>query len=349
MVLIPTAVRVDVSTFNTSTVIIRGEPIRAVRREFLVDFGIQLCQEEFKYAELARAFEEIERMGFNSVWLYDHFYPMIDPTNLSVLECFTALSALAPQTKNIRIGALVACNSFRSPSLLAKIGASLDVISSGRLEFGIGAGWYKNEYEAYGFPFPDALVRLEQLREAVQVIKKLWTEPRASFEGKYYALRDAISEPKPIQTPHPPIWIGGSGEKVTLRIVAEFGDYCNLMGSPREFRRKLHTLEKHCSRVRRSFDHIRKSWHGFLVLVDDRSLTRTTVQAIKSKIPIERTREMKFDDFVQRNIVGDKQECMEKIDELVDAGATYIIPHLFDSASLRLTRAFSREIMPAFK
>jgi alkanesulfonate monooxygenase SsuD/methylene tetrahydromethanopterin reductase-like flavin-dependent oxidoreductase (luciferase family) len=162
-------------------------------------------------------------------------------------------------------------------------------------------------------------------------------------------LKNAICEPKPLQKPHPPIWIGGTGEKRTLKIVAKYADYCNFVCSPQQYQHKLEVLEKYCLEVGRSFQSIRKSWHGFLVLVEDSNSIREKIGSIKSKNPIERVREMTLQKFVDDHIVGTKQECIDKIQELVDAGVTYIVPHVYDFPTLQVTKILSQEIIPSFK
>jgi len=172
---------------------------------------------------------QCEKLGFDSIWVYDHFITF-PATTQACFESWTTLSALATLTKNVGLGQIVTCNSYRYPSVLAKMGATLDVISNGRLNLGIGAGWYKLEYNAYGIPYPKDSVRIAQLREAVQIIKKMWTEDEPSFHGQYYTIDKAINSPKPIQKPHPPILIGGRGKKLTLGVMAEFADRCNFGG-----------------------------------------------------------------------------------------------------------------------
>src|SRR5579864_9507883 len=140
---------------------------------------------------------------------------------------------------------MVTCNSYRPPALLAKMASTVDALSHGRLDFGIGAGWYEEEYVAYGYPYPGTRERLERLREAVQVILAMWTQEEASFEGTYYAVRGAINQPKGVQKPHIPLLIGGGGEKVTLRLVAQYGDACNVGGGVANIKRKLDVLKQH--------------------------------------------------------------------------------------------------------
>ena len=171
----------------------------------VIKFRVQIAQDALDYPNVKRIASECEKLEFDSIWLYDHFYPLSPPFNKSVLESWTTLTALALETKAIRLGVLVTCNLFRHPSVLAKMSATVDVISGGRLQFGIGAGWYEEECLAYGIQFPKASVRIRRLRESVQIVKKMWTEEKSDFEGRYYRIKDAICEPKPVQKPHPPV------------------------------------------------------------------------------------------------------------------------------------------------
>src|SRR5919198_6389231 len=149
-----------------------------------------------QYETMSRVAQEAERLGFDSIWLYDHFHTVPQPTQELTFECWTSTAALARDTSTVRIGQMVTCNNYRNPALLAKMASTLDVMSHGRLDFGIGAGWHQEEFEAYGYPFPDGPERLRMLDEALQVIRAMWTEPYANFEGKYYQVRGAINEPK---------------------------------------------------------------------------------------------------------------------------------------------------------
>src|SRR5215471_18214930 len=180
------------------------------------------------YETMTRVAQLAEEVGFDSIWLYDHFHTVPQPSQELTFECWTTTAALARDTKRIRVGQMVTCNSYRNPALLAKMASTVDVLSHGRLNFGIGAGWYEHEYRAYGYPYPETGDRLRHLREAVQVILAMWTQEEATFEGKYYSVRGAINQPKGVQKPHIPLLIGGSGEKVTLKLVAQYADACNI-------------------------------------------------------------------------------------------------------------------------
>ena len=209
-----------------------------------------------------------DELGYDSAWVVDHFHTVPTPTQEITFECMMMLAALARDTKNIRIGQIVLCNSYRNPALLAKMASTLDVLSHGRLNFGIGAGWYEHEYKAYGYPYPDAPERLRMLREALKVIHAMWSQEEAVFEGKYYQVRGAINQPKGVQKPHIPILIGGSGEKVTLKLVALYGDACNVGGDLKTLQHKLEVLKEHCENVGRNFSDIHVTTGTYCSIAD---------------------------------------------------------------------------------
>jgi len=194
-----------------------------------------------------------DNLGFHSIYAYDLLIPHYnDDVGKNIFECFTLLSSTAVITNKIKIGQIVACNSYRSPSLLAKMLSTLDIISDGRIELGIGAGWYEQEYIAYGYDFRSNISRIKQLDESLSIIKAMWTAKKASFEGKYYTIKEAICNPKPIQKPHPTIMIGGSGEKYLLKVVARHADRYNLFfGSPDQMKRKISILKEYCNSIGR--------------------------------------------------------------------------------------------------
>ncbi|MDQ3225126.1 MAG: TIGR03560 family F420-dependent LLM class oxidoreductase, partial [Chloroflexota bacterium] len=197
-----------------------------------------------KYAAMTAAAQAADtEPNIDSIWVYDHFHTVPEPTLETTFECWTITATLARDTKRVRIGQMVGCNGYRNPALYAKIASTIDVASNGRLNAGIGAGWYEHEWRAYGYGFPDAPERLRMLREACQVIHAMWTDDFATFGGQRYQINGAINEPKGVQKPHPPLWIGGGGEKVTLKLVAQYGDACNVgAGDPETCRQKLGIL-----------------------------------------------------------------------------------------------------------
>jgi len=223
-------------------------------------FGLILPQEISDVGLLRETACEAERRGFDSLWLYDHFFHYPSATNTSVLEPFTLMSALAAWTTSIRIGTLVLCNAFRPPGLTAKMAATLDVLSGGRLELGLGAGWHEEEHRAYGYDFPAVAERIARMDEALQIMRALWSDGAASFAGSYYRLEAAICEPRPLQRPHPPITIGGGGEKLLLRAVARHADVWNYFATPLpEYERKAAVLQQHCEALGRDPASIQRS------------------------------------------------------------------------------------------
>src|SRR5919198_4685020 len=225
-----------------------------------------------------------ENLGFDSFWVMDHFHqiPMVGKQEDPMLEGWTTISVLAGITSKIKLGTLVTGIIYRHPSVLAKIAATLDVLSKGRLFMGLGASYFEGESSAYGITstgsFPSNQERLLRLEEAIQIIRKMWTEePSASFNGKYYQIRNAYCNPKPIQKPSPPILVGGSGERKTLKIVAKYADTCNLFGSPETVRKKLNILKEHCKSVGRGYDSILKTKLGAIIVDDNKEMAKNRV------------------------------------------------------------------------
>src|SRR5438552_1211048 len=221
-----------------------------------------------QYETMSRVAREAERLGFDSVWLYDHLHTVPQPTLNTTFECWISTAALARDTQTIRIGQMVGCNGYRNPAYLAKVASTIDALSHGRLDFGIGAGWYEHEWRAYGYGFPDGPTRLKMLAEALPIFKAMWTEDYATYQGKFYQVQGAINEPKGVQKPHIPIWVGGGGEKVTLKLVAQYGDACNIGGINTDvYRHKFDVVRQHCEDVGRDYSEIIKSAEVFTHLV----------------------------------------------------------------------------------
>ncbi len=238
------------------------------------------------WADTQAHIQRAERDGFDSFWVMDHFYQL--PAHGSVeepfLDAWTALPALAAVTNRIRIGAMVSPVAYRNPALLARMAASLDHISGGRMNFGFGAGGFKPEYEAYGFEFIEkASVRLDQMKEALQLILGLWEHTPFTFHGKYFHVENAILEPKPLQKPHPPILIGGVGPKITLRLIAELGDACNLWGPPDEFVKQRETLKRHCAEVGRDESTIEKTTYDLVLCAPTQAALKTKIARLLPK------------------------------------------------------------------
>ena len=229
--------------------------------------GLQIPNFTFPGVRDADLFETIagiattaESNGFDSIWVMDHLYQieMVGPKEDPMLEAYTLLAALAARTKTASLGTMVTGVTYRNPALLAKIVTTLDVISAGRAILGIGAAWNDDEHAGYGYDFPPAGERLDRLEEALQITRAMFTEPTASFEGRHYRIANVLNNPKPIRG-RIPILIGGGGEKRTLRLVAQYGDACNLFGDPDAVRHKLDVLERHCADVGRDPAEITKT------------------------------------------------------------------------------------------
>jgi F420-dependent oxidoreductase-like protein len=218
-----------------------------------LSFGIKTAQQNTSYESMLRVWREADSIpSIEHAWAFDHFIPLgPDPTGPQ-LEGWTLLGALAARTERLRMGLMVTGNTYRHPAILANIAVTVDVISHGRLDFGIGAGWNEMEHTMYGIPLYSPGERIRRLGEACEVIKLLWTEKRANFNGKYYQLKDALCEPKPVQKPYPPFVIGGSGEQLTLRVVAQYANIWNFAGGPIElFQHKSQVLAEHCVAIGR--------------------------------------------------------------------------------------------------
>jgi F420-dependent oxidoreductase-like protein len=225
----------------------------------VVSVGIKLSPQNCAIGDLRAVWRIADEAGFDHLWAFDHFNPIFSDVAGDVFEGMTLLAAMAEATSRVRIGLMVAGNTYRHPAVLAKMATTIDHLSGGRLEFGLGASGAEIEHTMLGIPFYTAGERIRRLGEALTVCRKLWTEERASFDGRYYRLTDAISNPKPLQRPHPPIWVGGAGEKLTLRVVAEHADVWNVIGSVEEVVRKASVLDQHCAEVGRDPVEIRRS------------------------------------------------------------------------------------------
>jgi len=302
-----------------------------------IRFGIQTPIEGTTFEALARHWQAAETLGYDTIWLDDHFYGVVAPPQADSPECWVLMSALARETSRIRFGTLVGCNSYRQPSLVAKMASTLDHISNGRLEFGIGAGWFEQEYLGYGFDFPSIRTRLEQLAEGLEIFRRMWTEERASFEGKHYRLHQAWCNPKPVQQPYPPIMIGGGGEKVLLRLVAQYADRWNFGGSVDEFRLKLPILEAHCRDVGRDFGHIEKSWFGTIIIEENEANLERRLAKRGGRA-----------DLIP-GIVGTPEQVAERLRQYIAIGVTHFIAMFGRVERLGATELFAREVIPALR
>jgi F420-dependent oxidoreductase-like protein len=260
-----------------------------------------------------------ERDGFHSFWVMDHFYqlPAHGSEEEPFLDAWTVLPALAVVTSRIRLGAMVSPVGYRNPALLARMAASLDHISGGRMNFGFGAGGFRPEYQSYGFEFIEKpVIRLAQMKEALQLILGLWKHPRFTFQGKYFHVEDAILEPKPLQKPHPPILIGGVGPQITLKIIAELGDACNLWGPPAEFVKQRDTLKRHCAEVGRDESTIEKTTYDLVLCAPtetalQRKIERLLPEGVEPWMALVGTPSQLIDLVGEYGLVGADQLCVD--------------------------------------
>src|SRR5215204_6517697 len=285
-----------------------------------------------------------ENTGFDSFWVMDHFHqiPFVGKPEEPMLEGWTTLSVLAGITTKIKLGTLVTGIIYRHPSVLAKIAATLDILSKGRLFMGIGASYFEGESSAYGITstgsFPSNQERLLRLEEAIQIIRKMWTEePTASFNGIYYQIYNAYCNPKPIQKPSPPILVGGSGERKTLKIVAKYANACNLFGSPETVRKKLNILKEHCKSVGRDYDSILKTKLGAIIVDDNKEMAKNRVQESFRGIPEEQIKE-----FV---IYGTPEDISRQIEILEEVGIQYLIVDLDPSREHEALDTFANKVI----
>jgi F420-dependent oxidoreductase-like protein len=323
------------------TVALLALPARIAARS--IDFGIQTPQEVADWKELLDAWQQAERLGYESAWLYDHFIPIVGNKNGPAFEGWTLLSALAARTEKIRIGILVTGNTYRNPAILAKMATTVDHVSNGRLDFGIGAAWEEFEHTAYGIPFYTAKERAERLGEALEVIRRLWTADHPSYSGRFYRLHEAPFVPKPVQKPHPPIVIGGKGEKWIMPLVARYADEWNVpIGvSPAEMKKRLAIVEAECRRVGRSPCVERVSVFLPLVNITNVPLAGPATR-LGARVLVEKR-------IAESLLAGSAEDIRARIQEYVDAGATRVIVNLRPPFDRDLLKRFAEEVMPAFR
>ncbi len=282
-----------------------------------------------------------ERLGLDSVWVYDHVHNVPVPSNESVFECWTTVAALAQATSTIRLGQMVGCAGYRNPALLAKMTATVDVISGGRLDWGIGAGWYDQEYRAYGYDYPSNADRIRMLRETVEIVRLMWSEPEATYEGRHFTVQGAQCDPKPVQDPNPPVWIGGGGEQLTLRVVARHADYSNFGGKPEEWTHKVDVLHRHCAEVGRDPDEITMTWSPEVFI---RSTEQEIVDAGTQSFWGE-----PFESWRAGNLVGTPEQVCERLAEYQALGCGGVVLWCSDFPEHETLELLASEVLPEFR
>jgi F420-dependent oxidoreductase-like protein len=272
---------------------------------------------------------------WESVWVYDHFHTVPVPIDEATHEAWTLIAALGATTERIRLGQMCTCVSYRNPIYLAKVAATCDVISGGRVEMGIGAGWYEHEWRAYGYGFPSAGERLGRLDEGVQIMKQAWTDGTATLAGKHYQVDGALVRPLPLQQGGIPVWIAGGGEKKTLRTAAKYADYTNFDGTPETFKRKSEILAEHCRDLGRDPDEITRSADYNVVIGENEREVQDRLDWIvdhySKLVPadqVDRHRQM----FATGPLVGTPEQIVERLKELEGLGMTYAITYWTEAA-----------------
>ena len=312
----------------------------------MAQFGVYLPQANVEYDTVRKVTTECEHLGFGSVWLFDHLEAFSSPRD-PVLECWTTLSALAASTSRIRLGTLVLCNSFRHPPVLAKMAATLDYISGGRLDFGIGAGWFRPEYEAYGIPFPKASTRIAQLRESLEILTRMWTEDGATYEGQYYSIKEAMCRPSPTQLPHPPIWVGVMiGKRRMFDLIAQYADGWTIsslfLPTPADYQKQLEALGERCEAQARNLKSIRKALGVGCVIAQDK-------EGLEKKLERFQPGRVSLDVYqnIQSRLVGTPDVLVERFREYEDAGATHFLLNFPDVTDLETLQLFSDKVLKA--
>lgn len=306
-----------------------------------IKFGVFCPQVGIPFEGIKERALAADRLGFDSLWFVDHFWSRGLP-QMDHLEAWTLMSAIAVLTERLRVGTLVLCNSYRNPALLAKMACSLDHVSQGRFTLGLGAGWMDEEYRAYGYPYPSTRVRIEQLEEALAIIRRLFVEPVSSFQGKYYSVEEAVNNPKPVQKPYPPILIGGAGEKRMLRVVAEHADIWNCPNNAAtELEHKLDVLKRHCDAVGRDASTIEVSEQTICVLGRNEDDLRQKLQFAKMTLG-------KVFDIDKTALIGTPGQLVEAIQRRNRQGVSFFTMLFGDFNQPETLELFAEQVMPAF-
>ncbi len=309
-----------------------------------MQFGLQI--NPYLNGPTGNPWDSVERVAratdasaFDSLWVYDHFlyeggYPG-HPHSEPVMECFTTLGAIAAITRRVRLGQLVLGVPYRNPAAMAKMATTLDQISHGRSILGLGAGWHKREYEAYGWgEFEPVSTRMARLEEALRVVLAIWTERPAHFEGTYYRLDQALENPSPIQQPHPPIMVGGSGEKVTLRLVAQYAQFCNVSGDPETVERLFARLREHCARLDRPYEAITRSIYATVVVGEDDAAVAAKRERLGEFTP-------------PGTLIGTPDQLIEIFQGYARVGCQYVVFRTPDWVDVEPVQLFAERVIPA--
>ncbi|MCL4560865.1 MAG: LLM class flavin-dependent oxidoreductase [Chloroflexi bacterium] len=284
--------------------------------------GIKTGQGGYTYEELSRVWQKADELGFDSAWLYDHFIALGNPDS-ACLEAYTTLAALSRDTHRLRLGVVVTCAGYRSPGLLAKTGATLDVISGGCFLLGLGAGWYEAEYRSYGYSYLNNPERIEQLRETVEIVRQMWSRDQATYAGKHYTVEQAVSLPKPVQK-YPPIWVGISrGTKVMPRLAVLQADGFNTTSDLEISRQIIAAAETEREKVGRERSTVTYSQQSFVLTGSESQIAEIARQAAQQT----GVSPQEYVDALKKRgwLVGSPAECTEKLNAYLQAGIDYLV------------------------
>lgn len=304
-----------------------------------------------QWAAMRSLAQQADRGPWESLWVYDHFHTTPVASDEATHEAWSLMAAFAASTDRIRLGQMCTCMAYRNPAYLAKVAATIDLVSGGRVEMGIGGGWYEHEWRAYGYGFPEIRDRLGMLREGVEIMSQAWTTGSATLEGKYYQVDGAIVRPQPLQEGGIPFWIAGGGEKVTLRIAAKHASYTNFAGSLEEFDRKSEILRGHCDAIGRDFASITRSSNFNTIVGATDAEARDRLAAVTTRLLPHLGQERV--DAIERDYLaspgfGTPEQVAERLAERAAHGLGYAI-HYFPEAAYDRSgvELFEREVIPA--
>ncbi|QTE29901.1 TIGR03560 family F420-dependent LLM class oxidoreductase [Pengzhenrongella sicca] len=289
---------------------------------------------------------------WESVWVYDHFHTVPEPTEEATHEAWTLMAALAASTSRVRLGQMCTCMAYRNPAYLAKVAATIDAISGGRVEMGIGAGWYEHEWRAYGYGFPGAGARIAALEEGVQIMRQMWEKGSATLAGEYFQVDGARGYPRPLQEGGIPLWIAGGGEKKTLRIAAQYAQYTNFDGSPEGFAHKSAVLAEHCERLGRDVGSITRSANYNVVIGRTQADVDAKLAWIEAHYAavVPASTATTLEEFRTGPLVGTPEQIVERLRALQALGLGYAIAYFAEAAYDRSgIELFEQEVAPALR
>ncbi|NQX15325.1 LLM class F420-dependent oxidoreductase [Rathayibacter sp. VKM Ac-2857] len=289
---------------------------------------------------------------WESVWVYDHFHTVPVVTEEATHEAWTLMAAFAAATSRVRLGQMCTCMSYRNPAHLAKIATTVDIVSGGRVEMGIGGGWYEHEWRAYGYGFPPIAERLGRLDEGVQIMRQAWTEGVSTLDGRYYQVDGAVNRPLPLQDGGIPLWVAGGGEKVTLRIAAQYAQYTNFAGAPEAFEHKSAVLRGHCERLGTDYSAITRSSNYNVMIAETEAEVEKGLQRLEQRVTPALGAEAAAAFVAEYRspdalAVGTPAQIVDRLGDMRERGMDYAITYFPDAAYDRSgLELFERDVVP---